>query len=50
MRISLLIGGAFQSAVATAVFAESVSDDVMRKRYLPECTASGDLIPPKNFQ
>jgi Cytochrome P460 len=41
------------SAVAiTAVFAQSESDDgsaLTRKRYLPEYTASGDLILPKNF-
>ena len=51
--ITLLIAGAVSSAVAiTAVFAQSDSDDgsaLMRKRYLPEYTASGDLILPKNF-
>jgi hypothetical protein len=53
MRIALMIAGAVFSAVAiTAVFAQSVSDDgssSTRKRYLPEYTASGDLILPKNF-
>jgi hypothetical protein len=36
----------------TAVFAKSESNDgstPTRKRYLPEYTASGDLILPKNF-
>jgi hypothetical protein len=53
MRIALLIAGAAFSAVAiTAVFAQSESNDgsaLTRKRYLPEYTASGDLILPKNF-
>jgi hypothetical protein len=53
-RLSLLIAGAFFSAVAlTAVFAQSESNGdsapTTRMRYLPEYTASGDLILPKNF-
>jgi hypothetical protein len=51
--ITLLIAGALSSAVAiAAVFAQSDSNDggaLTRKRYLPEYTASGDLILPKNF-
>jgi hypothetical protein len=51
--ITLLIAGAVSSAVAiAAVFAQSESDDgsaLTRKRYLPEYTASGDLILPKHF-
>jgi hypothetical protein len=53
MRIALLIAGAaFSAVVITAVFAQSESNDgsaLTRKRYLPEYTASGDLILPKNF-
>ena len=56
MRITPLIVGAVSSAVVmlaiTAVFAQSGSDDgsaLTRKRYLPEYTASGDLMLPKNF-
>jgi Cytochrome P460 len=50
MRITLLIAGALSSAIAvTAVLAQSASNDVAKKRYLPEYTASGDLILPKNF-
>jgi hypothetical protein len=56
MRITPLIAGAVSSAVAivaiTAVFAQSGSNDgsaSTRKRYLPEYTASGDLMLPKNF-
>src|SRR4029453_11821764 len=52
MNGALLFTGAVASLVAaTAVFAESGSDDssLTRKRYLPEDTASGDLILPKNF-
>src|SRR5262249_50554274 len=50
MRFTLLIAAAVSSAVAaTAVLAQSASNDVARKRYLPEYTASGDLILPKNF-
>ena len=52
-RIALLIAGAAFSAVAiTAVFAQSKSNTggaLTRKRYLPEYTASGDLILPKKF-
>jgi hypothetical protein len=42
----------FQRSCYTAVFAQSESNDgsaPTRKRYLPEYTASGDLILPKNF-
>ena len=52
-RLSLLIAGAVFSAVAiTTVFAQSESNNgsaPTRARYLPEYTASGDLILPKNF-
>jgi hypothetical protein len=48
--ITLLIAGAVSAAITvTAVFAQSASNDATRKRYLPEYTASGDLILPKNF-
>jgi Cytochrome P460 len=53
MRIPLLIAGAAVSAVAMAtVFAQAASRDgseLTRKRYLPEYTAAGDLVLPKNF-
>jgi hypothetical protein len=53
MRITPLIVGAVSCAVfATVAFAQSGSNDdsaLTRKRYLPEYTASGDLILPKNF-
>jgi hypothetical protein len=53
-RRNLLIAGAVFSAVAiTAVFAQSESNNgsaPTRKRYLPEYTASGDLILPKELQ
>ena len=56
MRITRLIAGAVSSAVAmaaiTAAFAQPGSNDdsaLTRKRYLPEYTASGDLMLPKNF-
>jgi hypothetical protein len=49
--LSLVIAGTVFSVVAvTGVFAQS--DDVSaptRTRYLPEYTASGDLVLPKNF-
>src|SRR6201982_1272934 len=49
----LLIAGAAFSAVSIAtVFAQSESNNFSaqtRVRYLPEYTASGDLILPKNF-
>ncbi|WP_245524951.1 MULTISPECIES: cytochrome P460 family protein [unclassified Bradyrhizobium] len=51
-RRTLMIAGAVSSAVAvTAVFAQSECNNSAptRKRYLPEYTASGDLILPKNF-
>ncbi|WP_245344037.1 cytochrome P460 family protein [Bradyrhizobium japonicum] len=51
--LSLPIAGAVSSAVATTtVFARSDSNNggaTTRKRHLPEYTASGDLILPKNF-
>src|SRR3569833_4382786 len=53
MRIALpIVGAAFSAVAMTAVFAKSESNDgstPTRKRYLPEYTASGDLILPKNF-
>src|SRR3569833_2890381 len=52
MRPFLLVVGAISSAVAiTVAFAQSGSTDsaLTRKRYLPEYTATGDLILPKNF-
>jgi hypothetical protein len=56
MRITRLIAGAVSSAVAmaaiTAAFAQPGSNDdsaLTRTRYLPEYTASGDLMLPKNF-
>ena len=53
VRIGLLIiGAAVSMAAATAVFAQSKSNEgspITRARYLPEYTASGDLILPKNF-
>ncbi|SDD99471.1 Cytochrome P460, partial [Cupriavidus sp. YR651] len=53
MRTSVLIATVVSSAfVMTAAFAKPPSDDSSahtRKRYLPEYTASGDLILPKNF-
>jgi len=52
-RLTLLIAGAVFSAIAiTAVFAQSESNSgsgPTTTRYLPEYTASGDLILPKNF-
>jgi hypothetical protein len=49
-RLSFLIAGAVFSAVAiTAVFVQSESNDgsaPTRKGYLPEYTASGDLLLP----
>ena len=52
-RLIVLIAGTVLSTVAvTAVFAQSASNDGgagAAKRYLPEYTASGDLILPKNF-
>jgi hypothetical protein len=52
-RLTLLIAGAVFSAVAiTRVFTQPESNNgsaPARKRYLPEYTASGDLILPKNF-
>ncbi|MGY4340989.1 hypothetical protein [Bradyrhizobium sp. LM2.9] len=52
-HLTLLIAGAVSSAVAiTTVFAQSESNNgsvPTRKRYLPEYTASGDLILPTNF-
>jgi hypothetical protein len=52
-RFSLLITGVlFSAAAITAVFAQSISNDSSvprKKRYLPEYTASGDLILPKKF-
>jgi hypothetical protein len=48
----LVTGMAFCGVAITAVFAQSSSDDsgaAATKRYLPEYTASGDLILPKNF-
>ena len=51
--LTLVIAGTVFSAVAiTAVFAQSESNEVSaptRTRYLPEYTASGNLILPKNF-
>lgn len=53
VRIGLLIvGAAVSMAAATAVFAQSKSNEdnsITRTRYLPEYTASGELILPKNF-
>src|ERR1700755_1431351 len=49
MRITLLIAGAVSSAVTITAIAQSESNNMTRKRYLPEYTASGDLILPKNF-
>ena len=63
VRIGLLIvGAAVSMAAATAVFAQSKSvgsksmeskpmegGSITRTRYLPEYTASGELILPKNF-
>src|SRR5262245_45544172 len=52
MRFGLLVTGTVVSAMAvTAVLAETQLGDSSptRKRYLPEYTASGDLILPKNF-
>jgi hypothetical protein len=52
MRLVLLVAGAVSIAAAvTAVFAQPASNDdaLTKKRYLPEYTASGDLILPKNF-
>ena len=49
----LLVGAAVSMAAATAVFAQSKSNEgssITRTRYLPEYTASGELILPKNFQ
>jgi hypothetical protein len=42
----------FSAVAVSAVFAQSASSDAgaERKRYLPEYTASGDLILPKNFR
>jgi hypothetical protein len=52
-RLTLPIAGTVFSAVAiTAAFAQSESDNggaPTRKRDLPEYTASGNLILPKNF-
>jgi hypothetical protein len=52
-RLTLLVAGAAFSAVAiTAVLAQSESNNgsaPARERYLPEYTASGDLVLPKNF-
>jgi len=52
-RFTVLIAVAAFSAVAvTGVFAQSASNDsgaAAAKRYLPEYTAAGDLILPKNF-
>jgi hypothetical protein len=52
-RLTLLVAGAVFSTVAiTAVFAQSEPNGgsaSTRTRYLPEYTASGDLILPKNF-
>ncbi|MGX9430235.1 MULTISPECIES: hypothetical protein [Bradyrhizobium] len=52
-RLTLLVAGAVSSAVAiTAVFAQFESNHAnapTSKRYLPEYTASGDLILPKDF-
>lgn len=53
VRTSLLLAGAMLSlATATTAFAQSSNDGtaLTRKRYLPEYTASGDLILPKNFE
>src|ERR1700755_3124177 len=49
MRITLLIAGAVSSAVTITAIAQSESNNMTRKRYLPEYTPSGDLILPKNF-
>jgi hypothetical protein len=53
MRSITLIAGAVSCAVAiTAALARPASSDLSTlttKRYLPEYTASGDLILPKNF-
>lgn len=45
MPNTLLIAG----AAVTAAFAHAVTNGVTSKRYLRGCTASGDLIPSKNF-
>lgn len=54
MRSTVLIAGVVSCAVAiTAVFAQPASDDgsaPTAKRYLPEYTASGDLVLPKNWR
>jgi len=57
MRNKLLIAGMVCGAIAiagaTGVFAQSASNDgsaPATKRYLPEYTASGDLILPKNWR
>jgi hypothetical protein len=50
--IALIAGTAFSAVAVTAVFGQSASNDSgapATKRYLPEYTASGDLILPKNF-
>ena len=49
--VVLITGTVFSAFAVTAVFAQSSSDDGggATKRYLPEYTASGDLILPKNF-
>jgi hypothetical protein len=50
--IVLIAGMAFSTVAVTVVFAQSASDDSATpamKRYLPEYTASSDLILPKNF-
>jgi len=49
----LVIAGAFVvlTVSATAIFAQSPADQsaLTRPRYLPEYTATGELILPKNF-
>ncbi len=51
-HLALIAGTVFCVVAVTAVYAQSASDDgsaAVTKRYLPEYTASGDLILPKNF-
>jgi hypothetical protein len=52
MRIRVLaIAAITSSVIVTAVLAQStsISNVLTRQRYMPEYTASGDLILPKNF-
>ena len=51
MRITLAIAGA-ASDIFCRIRPVQINDGspLTRKRYLPEYTASGDLMLPKNFQ